>query len=111
MATWSIFCPVMFSTAPTRLFLPYSSYTALIFMDLSSTFTSESRGMEISELGPLFGLVSTRIVSVRVPGTSPEDSLIEPSRSSEPRISHDVACPLDISLSHADLLRLLLTQL
>lgn len=37
------------------------------FMYWLSTFISESRGMEISELGPLLGLISTRIVSVLKP--------------------------------------------
>lgn len=32
-----------------------------------STFMSESRGMETNELGPLLGLISTRIVSVLKP--------------------------------------------
>ena len=44
--------------------------------------------MEISELGPDLGLVSTRIVSVRYPLiSSTPPKLVEPSRSSEPRIS------------------------
>jgi|GEM_PF-4252488 len=42
--------------------------------------------MEISEEGPDFGLVSTRMVSVLKPVTSPASPTV-PSRSSEPRIS------------------------
>ena len=55
------------STLLTKAFLPAISATALIFMYWLSTFMSESRGMETNELGPLLGLISTRIVSVLKP--------------------------------------------
>ena len=42
--------------------------------------------MEISDEGPDAGLVSTRIVSVRKPVTSPVSPVV-PSRSSDPRMS------------------------
>ena len=54
--------------------------------------------MEISEDDPVFGLVSTRMVSVLKPSTSPASPMV-PSRSSEPRISQlsPAVSALDVS--------------
>ena len=67
--------------------------------------------MEISELGPDLGLVSTRIVSVRYPLTSSTPpKLVEPSRSSEPRISQVEAGVSAAEVSQSALLSLPSTQ-
>ena len=101
LAMWLIFCPVIDSTDSTRDLLLPSSAAALIFIYWPLTCTRESRGMEMSELGPDFGLVSTRMVSVLKPGVSSAVPPTVPSRSSEPRISHDVAGPLDLLVSQS----------